>query len=330
MRVETQNVLGTRGIDLLGATDFMFPRGIDHHRLFAGVRGVSKVVQGFARRVAGLGRLPDVIRAIPEGEHEQLDLLVVGGGQAGLSAAIRAGKRATLVDDGLRLGGALRVLDPEDAAVLVTRAKQAGAQLRSRTAAVALFREPPQTGVWALLASQERVALATARSVVLASGAHDGAIAFGNNELPGIFSARAALGLWREGVSLGERIAVVGVDRFTRALTKELSGARQLNPAQVVRAIGRSRVTGICITEQGREKRHDVNALVVAPPAPPATELAGQVGASIEFVTELGYRPRADDSGLIAERVWAAGSVLGAEGDSRDAAKRAAEHALEV
>src|SRR5688572_25981401 len=64
-RVETQNVLGSRELDLLGATDYLFPRGIDHHRLFAGVRGVSSLVQAFARRVSGLGRLPDGLVASP-------------------------------------------------------------------------------------------------------------------------------------------------------------------------------------------------------------------------------------------------------------------------
>src|SRR5690606_27277633 len=35
MRIETQNVLGSRGADLLRATDYVFPQGFDHHRLMA-------------------------------------------------------------------------------------------------------------------------------------------------------------------------------------------------------------------------------------------------------------------------------------------------------
>src|ERR1051325_10226045 len=58
-RVETQNVLGSRKMDLMQATDWFFPRGIDHHHFLAGVPAASYVVQKIARHVAGLGRLPD-------------------------------------------------------------------------------------------------------------------------------------------------------------------------------------------------------------------------------------------------------------------------------
>src|SRR5262245_61890765 len=89
--VETQNVLGTREIDLLGAADFLFPQGIDHHRLMAGVRGTSAIVGSFARRVAGLGRLADTTPPASRAEQLELPILIVGGGRAGLTAAARLG-----------------------------------------------------------------------------------------------------------------------------------------------------------------------------------------------------------------------------------------------
>ena len=64
MRVESQNVLGTRSVDLLRVTDWFFPQGIDHHHLFAGVPGISSVMQTIARRVAGLGVLPARARPV--------------------------------------------------------------------------------------------------------------------------------------------------------------------------------------------------------------------------------------------------------------------------
>ena len=60
-RLETQNVLGSRQVDLLQVTDWFFPRGIDHHHLLAGVPAASFVMQKVARHVAGLGRLPDEV-----------------------------------------------------------------------------------------------------------------------------------------------------------------------------------------------------------------------------------------------------------------------------
>ncbi len=103
--VETQNVVGSRELDVLGATDYLFPRGMDHHRLFAGVRGVSSLVQAFARRVSGLGRLADDPEPARPGTRREIDVLVVGGGTAGLAAAAELGPRGLLADDQLELGG---------------------------------------------------------------------------------------------------------------------------------------------------------------------------------------------------------------------------------
>ncbi len=122
-QVETQNVLGSRELDLLGATDYLFPRGMDHHRLFAGVRGVSTLVQAFAHRVSGLGVLPDENLSPRTAEHRDADVLVVGAGASGLRAAAELGARALVVDDQLELGGALALLDPAAAKALVARAR---------------------------------------------------------------------------------------------------------------------------------------------------------------------------------------------------------------
>src|SRR5271169_765506 len=56
--VKTQNTLGSREVDLLRVTDWFFPKGMNHHELFAGVPGLQGLMQSFARRVAGLGKLP--------------------------------------------------------------------------------------------------------------------------------------------------------------------------------------------------------------------------------------------------------------------------------
>src|SRR5437867_1026033 len=56
--VRSQNTLGSREVDLLRVTDWFFPKGMNHHELFAGVPGVQRIMQTFARRVAGLGKLP--------------------------------------------------------------------------------------------------------------------------------------------------------------------------------------------------------------------------------------------------------------------------------
>lgn len=316
-RVETQNVLGTRGVDALRAADFLFPKGIDHHRLFAGIRGVSGVVQSFARRVAGLGKLPDELETPSSAKLRQLDVLVIGGGAAGLAALGELGSGAVLVDDGTSLGGACRALAPGRVTQLVSRATARGASLLGGTTAIALFREPERSDgrLSALTLGPEGATLFTARAVIVASGRHEPVLAFGENDLPGVYSARAALSLWRGGITLGERVALIdggpAADAFveaTRGRVEVLAVARD----QVVRAAGRSKVTGIVLSGEGGERRDKVDAILVGGAGSPTLELAVQAGAEVDFDALAGYRLRADEHGQLGPCLFAAGSVLGA------------------
>jgi sarcosine oxidase subunit alpha len=312
-RVETQNVLGTRETDLLAAADFLFPQGVDHHRLMAGVRGIAPLIGSFARRVAGLGRLADHAPDTSPAELLELPLLIVGGGARGLQAAEQLA-HATLVDDGHRLGGALTALDPPAALRLAARARRAGARLLERHTVSALSREPADGSgrLTALIVGAERTYVARCEQVLLATGRHDASPLFASNDLPGIFSARAALFAWQNDVLLGERLAVVGDGRFARALVSQLTGATaitQLDGADVLRAIGRERVSGVEIRDGAGKRRVKVSALAFDGPGAPSFELAVQAGATVDFDPAQGYLPRVDDSGRVAERVYWAPSA---------------------
>jgi sarcosine oxidase subunit alpha len=307
--VETQNVLGSRETDLLSAADFLFPQGIDHHRLMAGVRGLSPLVGNFARRVAGLGKLADHAPPVSAAERADVSVLIVGGGRRGLTLAAQLGEQALLVDDGPELGGALLVLDPPRAGVLREAARNAGARLLSRTSVVALSREPEDgTGrLTALVVGAQGTLVVRASTVVLATGRHDAVPAFPNNDLPGIFSARAALTAWRGDVLLGSRMAVVGSGRYAEGLLQQMSGAVQLVPldeASVVRAVGRDRISAVEVRADGKSRRIKVDALAFDGRGAPSFELAVQAGASVDFEPEAGYIPRAGADGKVAERVY--------------------------
>ena len=329
-RVETQNVLGSRGVDLLRATDFLFPQGIDHHRLFAGIRGVSNVVSRFARRVAGLGRLPSQTGRTRPAERRELDVLVVGAGQAGLSAAAGLGGLGVLVaDDALAPGGSLAALDPKRARSLIDGANGSGAELALATTVAGLFREPedPDARVWALLVGPFGATLARARAVVLAPGAHDPVHAFGNDDLPGVLSARAALCLLAGGVVIGKRIALVGRGRFADALAANaLFQSERVDPDSLVRASGRSRVSSLVVREGERERKLALDAVLIDGPGAPSFELAMQAGANVRFDPERGYAPIVDENGVAAARVWCAGSVTGSDHDSSASGRAVAEH----
>jgi sarcosine oxidase subunit alpha len=106
MRIESQNVVGSRDTDLLRLTDWFFPRGMNHHELLTGLPGASRVIQTLARRVAGLGRLPQQGAPPTAARRREVDALVVGAGPAGMATAlelVRCGRRVEVV--GARRGG---------------------------------------------------------------------------------------------------------------------------------------------------------------------------------------------------------------------------------
>ncbi|MFO7178079.1 MAG: 2Fe-2S iron-sulfur cluster-binding protein [Pseudomonadota bacterium] len=327
--VETQNVVGSREVDLLSATDFLFPHGVDPHRLLAGVRGASAIVTRLARRVSGLGRLPDVERAPVPATRRDVDVLVVGGGGAGLAVAAELGARKLLVDEGATLGGALLRLDPDYARALGERAHAARVELRSNAAVLAVYREPDDgTGrLSALIAGEPGLEWVRARAVVVATGGHAPVPAFGNGDLPGIFSARAGLELSSSGIAPGERVAVVGSGPFTKAALTALGTlaiAHFPEPSHVERATGKLRVRGLVVTTPEGQRRVRVDAVLFDGPLAPAFELAVQAGGRVRFTPGVGYLPELDGESRAAAGVWCAGRVTGAPLPAGEAARIAA------
>jgi len=167
----------------------------------------------FIRAAAGLGKAP--LLADPdlyERRHVHCDVLVVGAGPSGLSAALAAGKsgaRVILVDDNPALGGTLRgrsaTIGEVPALAWVDEMAgeldaMANVRVLSRATAFGYYDQN-------LLAVCERVAdhLPTpqphqprqrlwwvrARRVVLATGAIERPIVFAGNDLPGVMLASA-------------------------------------------------------------------------------------------------------------------------------------------
>lgn len=316
-RIETQNVLGSRKLDLLRVTDWFFPQGMDHHHLFAGVPGVSPIVQGIARRVAGLGTLPEREFAGEPALRREVEVLVVGAGAAGLTVAsklVRQGREVLVVDDAPTPGGSLRARGEGLQARFLDEAR--GAEILSSTTVVGLYEGE------ALLATRERATIVKPRITVLATGAHDGVIAFENNDLPGIVSARAASLLAAHGIAIGTRIALVGNGPYTQSLRAALSEVAELiaiPEGARFGARGLARVRGIVVEREGERTRHAVDAIVVEAPGAPAFELALQAGALVKLDLDRGgYVPQVDPSGRVSEGVYCAGEVAGVGGEIAD------------
>ncbi|MEV0620906.1 2Fe-2S iron-sulfur cluster-binding protein [Nonomuraea sp. NPDC050404] len=125
------------------------------------------------------------------------DVLVVGGGPAGLAAATAAGRtgaRVILVDEQPRLGGDLLnsrlLLDGAPALDWVTGLDLPGRVL-TRTTAVGYYDHNYVVAVQRR-ARGERLWHIRARRVVLATGAHERSPAFPGNDRPGVMLASAA------------------------------------------------------------------------------------------------------------------------------------------
>jgi sarcosine oxidase subunit alpha len=320
-RIETQNVVGSRSADLLRVTDWFFPHGIDHHHLMAGVPGVQNIMQGFARKLAGLGRLPAEITPERAAKRLDVDVLVVGGGYAGVTVAARlarAKRRVCLVDDGLTLGGAS---SPVPAlAAEIAAAPLSAARVMSGASAVGVYRtaapEPPFGE--ALLVSPSGAHVVRAHALVFATGAHDPVLSAPNNDLPGVFSARALCRLVARGVVPDAQVALIGDGFWAEELVRVLGKDQVLRvPTAELTAIkGAGRVRAVELTDaRGGERKVKVAAVAVAGHGAPAFELLAQAGARVEHIAGVGYAPARDAHGRIADRVWATGECAGLDFD---------------
>ncbi len=302
--IATQNRMGTRETDLLELTDWFFPGGLNHHELFAGVPGLSDAMLAFARRITGLGRLPVTSAPVQSATRRSVDVMIVGAGPFGMTAAsalVRSGRSVEVVDDALHAGGSLNALGAEAGAFDSIRAQfdahvaKGLVRLRTRTVAAGIY------GSDLLVVGQSGAEVVQARATVLACGAHDGAVAFEGNDLPGIMSARAAGILLGLGVVPGRRIAVVVTDgggpfgdAYVRSLERANIAVDQRPEVQRVygdplRARGSGRVHSVTVRSGASEKELLADLLVVDGPRAPAYELAEQAGCSIAF-TAAGYR----------------------------------------
>ncbi|MEM9715117.1 MAG: 2Fe-2S iron-sulfur cluster-binding protein, partial [Pseudomonadota bacterium] len=230
----SQNHMGSLDFDLLAVNDLFAPflsAGF-YYKTFMWPKSFwEKVYEPAIRRAAGLGSLsgqpdPDVY----DKGYRHCDILVIGSGPSGLSAAVaagRAGARVILAEDDFVMGGRLNADRPEvDGMDGADWAVQAVAELEempnvtlmSRTTVFGVYdggvygAVEKQTDHWVGSAAKPRQILwrITAKRAILAAGATERSIAFGNNDRPGVMlSGAVRTYVNRFGVSPGQKAAVL-------------------------------------------------------------------------------------------------------------------------
>ena len=328
--VQGQNAFPSAEVDLLGAVDFLFSRGMDHHTLMTGSSVLNRLANKVVRQLSGLGKLPAVAsNELPEVQRYDVDVCVIGGGPAGLAAArelARAGKRTVLVDDQLRPGGSLRA-DPRTgraAAEAAWRAVvDAGVAVLARSTAIGYF--PEDDGGVLAVAAPDRLYRVYARAWLWATGGYAVNLPFPDNDRPGVIAARAVGRLLVDhGILGGEKVCLIEVpamaadaSALAAALTAAGAEVTRVPLAEVTAVRGRGWASSV---DAATKVECDLVAVAAIPS--PASEGARQQGCRVVLDPPAGgFRIVVDADGRTSTPgVWACGDVCGYLGPAAAAA----------
>ena len=171
------------------------------------------------------------------------DILVIGGGAAGLSAAAEAasaGAKVTILESDLQLGGQLikqthKFFGSKDeyagtrgykiADILLEEIRAAGdrVEVHTNTTVTGYYRED---GTITAMRGEEEYFRVQAKKVVVATGAQERLIPFPNNDLPGVYGAGAVQTLMNvAGVKPAERVLMVGAGNIGLIVSYQLMQA---------------------------------------------------------------------------------------------------------
>ncbi|MDI3329189.1 MAG: 2Fe-2S iron-sulfur cluster-binding protein [Micrococcus sp.] len=337
MRVSSQNTWPSLHLDVKAVNQLIgrFLAPGFYYKTFMEPQSLWPVYERVLRQFVHAGRVsPEAAEEVYDKRYAHTDVLVVGGGPAGMAAALaaaQAGARVMLVEEEHRLGGRLRWTDPGAAEALAGRihATENIRVLTNSTVAArydenwcAVVQRDPVPG------TAERLLKTRAGSVVVAAGLIERPYVFAGNDLPGVMLSTAVRRLVRlHAVAPGERAVVftanpegdAAVDDLRRAGVEVAHVADARTGANVVRARGRQ---GVQAVELADGSTIEADLLVTATGWTAPTSLLNMSG----YVPY--YEPRAArflPGAPAADGVYCTGGIAG---DASDEQHR--EHATAV
>lgn len=299
----------------------------------------------------------------------EAELVIIGGGPAGLCAAVSAaesGAQVLVIERNKTLGGQLvkqthmffgsekqyastRGIDITEILLDKLKGYKEKVEILTETTVVGMFED----GVISVLHKEDNYYKIKPKAVIVATGAFEKALAFPNNDLPGIYGAGAVQTLMNvHGVKPGNKVLMVGAGNIGLIVSYQLMQAGvevaaildaapriggYLVHASKIRRMGVPILTSHTVKEavgedclekavicqvderfqpiEGTEKEFDVDVMCISVGLTPLNELLAMRGCEMKYIPQLsGFVPvRNENYETTVENVFAAGDSTGVE-----------------
>ena len=237
MSVAAQNAWPSLRHDLMSLTQYaapLMPVGF-YYKTFMRPKKLWPLYEHVLRQAAGLGTINTHAQELPGADKRYLhaDVAVIGGGPAGVGAALaaaREGARVLLFDENTDLGGHGCYRRGGVASSAALRSTIDAVQGGSTTGEIEVLTDTSVFGWykhnWLGAVQGRRLFKVRAKAVVLATGSFERPPVFGNNDLPGIMLGSGVSRLLHQySVAPGRRVVVVTVNDEGWELAADLVAA---------------------------------------------------------------------------------------------------------